>query len=138
MEKFKTPLKAFLHWERETPDQEFLRQYHKGKLEIMTYAEAGKQARSAAAYILDKGLAPKSKIALLSKNCDLWILADLAIMMSGHTSVPIYPTLKAESIKPIVEHSEAAMVIFGKLDDFEAQKKAFSDLPSIVLELSPA
>ena len=131
MKKFDTPLRAFLHWERETPDQEFLRQYHNGKLEITSYKQAGEQARKVASYILAQGFPAKSKIALLSKNCEMWVLADLAIMMSGHVSVPIYPTLQAESIQPIVEHSEAVMAIFGKLDDFEGQKRGFGELASI-------
>ena len=120
-----------MHWEKETPDQEFLRQYYNGKLQTITYKEAGLQARKVAAYIQEKAFPEKSKIALLSKNCDLWVMADLAIVMSGHISVPLYPTLQGDSIRPIVEHSESVMAIFGKLDDFEGQKKGFGDLPAI-------
>ena len=128
MKKFSSPLAAFEYWEENAPNQEFLRQNHAGKLDILTYREAGIQARKAALFLKNQGFPKQSKIALLSKNCDLWILADLAIMMSGHVSVPIYPTLKDDSIKPIVEHSESVLVFAGKLDQFEGQKEAFSSI----------
>lgn len=123
MKKFSSPLAAFEYWEKTTPNHEFLRQNHSGKLDILTYREAGIQARKAARFLKDQGFPKQSKIALLSKNCDFWVLADLAIMMSGHVSVPIYPTLKDDSIKPIVEHSESVLVFAGKLDQFEGQKE---------------
>ncbi len=128
MKKFSSPLEAFEYWEKNAPNQEFLRQNHSGKLDVLTYQEAGIQARKAANFLKQQGFPKQSKIALLSKNCDFWILADLAIMMSGHVSVPIYPTLKDDSIKPIVEHSESVIGFAGKLDDFEGQKEAFSSV----------
>ncbi len=134
MIKFESPLLAFEHWEKKTPDREFLRQYHNGKLEILNYREAGEQARRMATALLDLNLPGESNIALLSKNCSHWILADLAIMMSGHVSVPIYPTLHDESIKPILEHSGCKVAFLGKLDNFSSQKKAFKDLVLISVE----
>ena len=124
MKKFSSPLEAFEYWEKNAPNKEFLRQNHTGKLDVLTFQEAGIQARKAANFIKQQGFPQQSKVALLSKNCDLWVLADLAIMMSGHVSVPIYPTLKDDSIKPIVEHSESVIAFAGKLDDFESQKEA--------------
>ena len=128
MKKFKSPLEAFEYWEKNTPDQEFLRQNHSGKLNVLTYKEAGIQARKVANFLKNQDFPKQSKIALLSKNCDFWVMADLAIMMSGHVSVPIYPTLKDDSVKPIVEHSESALVFAGKLDDFDGQKEAFTSV----------
>src|SRR5258706_12087658 len=49
-------------------------------------------------------------------------MADLAIMVTGNISVPMYPTLTAPSIRQILEHSEAKAIIIGKLDNYESQK----------------
>lgn len=49
-------------------------------------------------------------------------MADLAIMMAGHISVPIYPTLSASGIKQILDHSEAKLIFLGKLDDYDKQQ----------------
>ena len=131
MRKFSSPLEAFEYWEEKTPQAEFLRQNHHGKLNILTYGEAGVQARKVARFLLDQKFPEQSKIALLSKNSDFWVLADLAIIMAGHVSVPIYPTLQDDSIRPIVEHSESVLVFAGKLDDFSGQKDAFGSMTII-------
>lgn len=47
---------------------------------------------------------------------------DLAIMMGGYVSVPIYPSLSASHIREIAEHSEAKAILFGKLDNPTDQK----------------
>ena len=45
-----------------------------------------------ASALLGLGLNPGDKVAILSKNCAEWMLADVAISMAGLVSVPIYPT----------------------------------------------
>lgn len=134
MTRFTSPLQAFVHWENKSPDKEFLRQNFKGKLDILSFAESGDQIRRIASAISDKNLEPNSKIALLSKNCSHWIMADIAIMMSGHISVPIYPTLQEDTIKLILEHSDSKLLFVGKLDDYESQKNGFKNTPVISVE----
>ena len=56
-----------------------------------------------AAYIKSLSLTENSKIGILSKNCAHWIMSDLAIMMSGHISVPLYPNLNSKTLKNILE-----------------------------------
>ncbi|MCF6295574.1 MAG: AMP-binding protein [Flavobacteriaceae bacterium] len=135
IQQFDSPLLAFEHWENTIPNNEYLRQYINGELKIYTFKESGDEARRIASAIKAFNLTPQSKIALLSKNCAHWVMADLAIMMSGHISVPIYPTLQADTISFILEHSESKAIIVGKLDDFESQKPAIKDIPIISVEL---
>ena len=135
MQKFDSPLSAFEYWEETTPDKEYLRQYINGELIIYTFKKSGDEARRIATAINGFNLPSKSKIALLSSNCAHWVMADLAIMMSGHTSVPIYPTLQAETIEFILDHCEAKAIIVGKLIDFESQKSAIKNMHIISVEL---
>jgi long-subunit acyl-CoA synthetase (AMP-forming) len=80
-----------------------------------------------------------SHIALISKNCAHWIIADLAIWMAGHVSVPLYPNLTADSVAQVLDHSEAALAFIGKLDDWPGMSAGVrSDLPTISLPLCPA
>ena len=46
-------------------------------------------------------------------------MADLAIWMAGHVSVPIYPSLKARSVRQILEHCEAKACFLGATDEKE-------------------
>jgi long-chain acyl-CoA synthetase len=127
-----TPLSAFLHWEKAHPEKIFLRQPLSGNWHELSYAEAGSRARKIAA-VLTELLPRGSKVALLSKNCAEWIITDLGIMMAGHISVPIYPTLTAASIRPLLEHSEARLLFVGKLDDFEKQRQG---IPENIIKIS--
>lgn len=135
MTSFNSPLEAFLYWEENTPDVPFLKQPINGKLKIYTYKNAGDEARRIASALSDYKLPPLSHIALLSKNCAHWIMSDLAIMMAGHVSIPIYPTLNADSINQILTHSESKAIIIGKLDDFNSQKVGIPDIHKISVNL---
>ncbi|WP_033960508.1 AMP-binding protein [Psychroserpens jangbogonensis] len=135
MQEFNSPLAAFLHWEAESPNHIFLKQPINGKKIEYTYQEAGKEARKMATYLNSLGLPDRSHIALLSKNCAHWIISDLAIMMAGYVSIPIYPTLNSSSMNQILVHSESKAIIIGKLDDFASQKEGIPDIPRISVGL---
>ncbi|WP_411768831.1 AMP-binding protein [Winogradskyella sp. A3E31] len=129
-----TPLDAFLHWEETAPNHTFLKQPINGKLISYSYSEAGIIARKIAAGLQDYNLPEKSHVALFSKNCAEWIIADLAIMMAGYISIPIYPTLTSDSIHQILTHSESKAIIIGKLDEFENQATGISQIPVISIK----
>lgn len=117
-----SPLQQFLKWEKEVAQDVFLRQPINGEWQTWTYQQAGDEARRLAAGLLALNLPARSNVALLSKNCAHWIMGDLAIMMAGHVSVPLYATLTAHSIQQILEHSGSKAILIGKLDDYSQQK----------------
>ena len=135
MEKLKSPLGAFTYWADTNPESIFLRQPINRIFKEYTYAEAYNQASKIASGLQAIGIQKGDHIALLSKNCAHWMMADLAIMMAGCISIPIYPTLGADSINQILVHSESKAVIVGKLDDFSKQRDGVPDIPTIGVEL---
>ena len=135
MIKFSSPLEAFLHWETNTPNNIFLNQLINGKTISYSYAQAGVEARKIASALLSFNLPKRSHVALLSKNCAHWHISDLAIMMAGYISIPIYPSLTKETIELILNHSESKAIIIGKLEDYEAQKGGIPDIPKIGIGL---
>lgn len=116
-----SPLHKFLQWEQEIPNDVFLRQPFDGHWKSWTWAEAGNEIRRMASALKELNIAEGSHIAILSKNCAHWIMSDLAIMMAGCISIPIYPTLSDHAIQPILEHSDAVAIFIGKLDDYSTQ-----------------
>ena len=90
-----------------------------GELRAFSWKDAMGEVRRMAAHLKERGYPPGSRIAILSKNCAWWFMVDLAIWMAGHVSVPVYPTLTAEHVRQILEHSEARLVFLGKLDHFD-------------------
>src|SRR5688572_32536022 len=127
------PLEQFLKWEKENPDRIFLRQPINGVWKTWTWAQAGDDARRIAQGLRSLGLKEGDHVALLSKNCAHWIVCDIAMMMAGFVSIPIYPTLSAAAIEPILIHSEAKAIIVGKLDDYSSQSNG---IPNGVIRIS--
>jgi long-chain acyl-CoA synthetase len=111
------------HWEKTAPDKVYLRQPIDDVWNTWTWKQTADEVRRMAAGIKAMELPPKSNIALISKNCAHWIICDLAIMMSGHTSVPLYPNLNANSIREVLEHSGAMLLFVGKIDDWHVIKQ---------------
>ena len=111
------------HWEKTAPNRRYFNQpTGGGQLKTYTWGEAMDEARRIATYINSLDLPPKSHIALVSKNTAWWIICDLAIWISGHVSVPVYPTSTRDTVQYVLEHSDSKLCFFGKLDDPEEIK----------------
>jgi len=98
-----------------------------GVVRDLTWRDGMGEARRIAAHLRTLDYPPGTRIAIFSKNCAWWILADLAIWMAGHVTVPIYPTLTADSIREILVHSGAKLVFIGKLDGYAAMAPGIPD-----------
>ena len=123
MANYPTLIDKFCAFEASQPDQLFLSEPVNGTYKNFTWAQAGQQVRKMAAALNAMGLGKDDKVAILSKNCAHWIMADLAISFAGCVSVPMYPNMTADSIQQILEHSEAKAVFFGKLDGADQMRK---------------
>ena len=119
-----TALDWLYKWEKEKPNTIYLSQPVDGFWHNWTFSEVANEVRKMASYINSLELENNSKIGILSKNCAHWIMSDLAIFLSGHISVPLYPNLNGESLNQILNHSETKLLFVGKLDNFASQKSA--------------
>ena len=109
-----------------------------GQVVDYTWAQAMDQSRRMAAHLQSRGLAPGSRVAILSKNCAHFFMAELSIWMAGYTTVAIFPTETADTIRYVLTHSEASLLFVGKLDTWEHQKPGVPQgLPCIAFPLAP-
>jgi len=103
-----------------------------------TWGQAVDESRRVAAYLKGRGYPPGARIAILSKNCAHFIMAEVAIWMAGYTTVAIFPTETAETINYVLTHSEASLLFVGKLDTWEHQKGGVpAGLPCVAFPLAP-
>ncbi len=146
MTKFQTfgsPLDYLQHWAREKPDDVYLTQpLPDGSLLELTWVEVEDQARRVAAWLVAQELPLGSRIALTGKNSAHWFVADLAIWMAGHVTVPLFPTMGGEATRYILEHSEAKLLFVGRLDGVTDSWNDVSaalppDLPKVAMPQSP-
>uniref|UniRef100_A0A7S0UFL4 AMP-dependent synthetase/ligase domain-containing protein n=1 Tax=Pseudo-nitzschia delicatissima TaxID=44447 RepID=A0A7S0UFL4_9STRA len=141
-EDSKTIIDYFLANVEKFGDKTFLTQPMGGdEVSTFSFNEVLSGAKKVAGYIESLGYPPKSQIAICSKNCAYWIIADLGIWLAGHVSVPIYPTLTADTTSYILEHSESKMVFIGKLDEkpwAEMKKGISSSIEAVSFPLCPS
>lgn len=135
----KTQLDRLYEHEKNRGDEVWLSQpMGGGKVRDITFEEAMDEARRMAAHLRSLDLPDASKIALFSKNTAWWMIADIAIWMAGHVTIPLYPTLTPETIAQILDHSESRAIFIGKLDGYEAMAPGIGDsLTRIALPLAP-
>ncbi len=138
----KNLLECVYHWEKNAPDRMCYTQPMGGgnaNVKTWTWKEAVTEARQMASYLKSLDLPDRSHIALCSKNCAHWMIADLAIWMAGHVSIPIFPILTADIVQYTLEHSESKLLFVGKLDPVwdEMKKGVSADLPKIAFPLAP-
>jgi long-chain acyl-CoA synthetase len=103
-----------------------------------TWGQVVDESRRVAAYLKGHGYPPGARIAILSKNCAHFIMAEVAIWMAGYTTVAIFPTETAETINYVLTHSEASLLFVGKLDTWEHQKGGVpAGMPRVAFPLAP-
>ena len=123
----KTPLEMLYHWEDTRAQSVYLKQPIDGIVKEFTWHETSQQARKVAASLLAMDLPKASNIAILSKNCAEWFITDLAIMLAGHVSVPIYSTAGEKTIRYVMDHAKCPVIFIGKLDNTEKQVAAIDN-----------
>ena len=132
------PLQCLYRWERERAHQVYLTQpTGAGAVQDITWSEAADQVRRMAHWLQQQGWPAGSRVAILGKNSAHWILADLAILMAGYVSVPIYPTFNADALSYILEHSESRALFVGKLDGTDNVRGVRTHIPMVTLPLAP-
>jgi long-chain acyl-CoA synthetase len=136
-------LQRLYQWEKTLPDRLLFTQPYEGAakggtVRTWTWKQAMDETRRMAAYLKGLNLPPKSHIAQISKNTAHWLMTDWAIWMAGHVSVPLYPTLAADTIRQILEHSDAKLLFVGKLDGWNGMKAGVpKGLACVTHPLSP-
>lgn len=114
------------------PHKPFLHQPQERQWRQITWAECYHQARCIASGLRAQNHPLGSRIGILAKNCAEWFIADVAIIMAGYVSVPVYTTANHKTLSHIIGQSDMQALFIGKLDDFrEAEKAIPADLLTI-------
>ncbi|UTA47528.1 AMP-binding protein [Simiduia sp. 21SJ11W-1] len=126
------PLAQFQSRVAAHPNKVYLHQPVNRQWRQWTWQQVNDEASTIARGLLSH-FAAGDKIAILAKNSAEWFIADLAIMMAGMVSVPIYATAGEDTISYVLEHSGAKAVFLGKLDDTAPAEAA---IPASVMRIA--
>jgi len=77
----------------------------------LTYGEVARQARALAAALLQAGVAPGDRVALISENRPEWTVAYFAVTAAGATAVPLDVQLGDAELNIVLAHAGCRMAI---------------------------
>ncbi|MCB0763134.1 MAG: AMP-binding protein, partial [Flavobacteriales bacterium] len=88
-------------------------------------------AESLALGLMDLGVVPGDKVALVSGNRAEWSIVDQALLRIGAISIPIYPTSSAEDYAYVLGHSGAKVFFVSNAELLEKAQAANALTPTL-------
>ena len=89
--------------------------------------------RKVAYALIELGIEPKDKVAIISGNRPEWNILDMAITMVGGIDVPIYPTISKEDYRYILDNCDAKMVVLEGVAVMNKVEEVRVDIPKLQL-----
>ncbi|MCM8794488.1 MAG: long-chain fatty acid--CoA ligase [Candidatus Omnitrophica bacterium] len=103
-----------------------LRVKRAGAYKEITWYELASQVESAALGLIDLGVQPGDRVAILSESRPEWAIADLGILSAGAVTVPIYTTLSSEEIEFILKDA-GVKILFASSTEMMAKVLPFQE-----------
>ena len=124
------------HWARTKPDGVALRQKEHGVWKPVTWAQYEQRSRWFGLGLLQLGLQPGQKLAVLSENREEWVLAQLGTSMVGGITAGVYPTSPAHEVEYLLALSEAPVILCEdqeQLDKVLAVRARLPELRTLII-----
>lgn len=102
-----------------------------GSYHSISSLDALLKTQSVAAGLIELGVKPKDRIALLSENRPEWMISDIAILSSRAINVPIYPTLPAVQIEHLLNNAGVKFIILSNKEQLNKLKEIAHRVPSL-------
>jgi long-chain acyl-CoA synthetase len=77
------------------------------------------------------GVSPGDRVAIMSESRPEWLLADLALLVYGAVSVPVYPTLSAAQARYILADAAARLAFVSSQEQLEKIQRIRHELPAL-------
>jgi long-chain acyl-CoA synthetase len=94
-------------------DGPFLWAKRDGAWRSQSWNAAREQVRLLAACLAAHGVRPGDRVAIVAENRPEWCVADLAVLTAGGVTVPTYTTNTVDDHAYVLQHSEAAAVVYA-------------------------
>ncbi len=106
-------------------DKTMLRFRRDGNIRTISFAEFGRSVFRIAANLIDTGIRPGDRVAMLSENGPEMFMIEMAAMSIGAVSVPIFAGYPKKQVAYVLEHARPRfLVVSGKhqLDKIERDR----------------
>lgn len=124
------------HWANCRPNETALRQKKYGIWQTVSWVEYERQSRWFGLGLMHLGLKRGQTVAVLSENCQEWVIAELGIASVNCVTAGVYPTSPALEVEYLLALSEAPIVVVEdqeQLDKVLEIKERLTHLVAIVV-----
>ncbi|MGB1274780.1 MAG: AMP-binding protein, partial [Nannocystaceae bacterium] len=110
-----------------------LTEIHGASQKPFTAAEVAEMVASARGTLLEHGLKPGQRVALLAPNSTRWAAADLAIVAQGGIVVPLYARQDPHELAVMTRDCAPSLLIAGSQELADAIKTAWPEACEVIL-----
>ncbi|MGE5455329.1 MAG: AMP-dependent synthetase/ligase [Methylocystaceae bacterium] len=96
-----------------------------------SYSEVYLLVRDLACGLMDMGLKPQDRAAIMAYNCPQWLWSDFAILSCGAVTVTIYPTFSAAEMQYIINDSGSRVVFVREQEGINKLLAHMDNLPTL-------
>jgi len=124
------------HWAQVRPTETALRQKKYGVWQTVSWSDYERQSRWFGLGLMKLGLQRGQTVAVLSENCQEWVIAELGIAMVNCITAGVYPTSPAAEVEYLLALSDAPIVVVEdqeQLDKVLAIRSRLKHLVAIVV-----
>src|ERR687895_1038293 len=121
-------------------DSPAIRYKREGAWEDVSYAELGEIVSEVGRGLIDLGIEPGDRVAILCQTRPEWTYASFGITSTGAVAVPIYPTNSPEECLWVAGNSEARAIVCENAEQVAKIRAVQNDLPALetVIVIDPS
>jgi len=102
-----------------------------GEIVSINYAQLGRAVKEITCGLMELGVNPGDRVAIMSNTRPEWMWCDYAILCAAGITVCIYPTLSNHEMTYIMNDSGAKILFIEKQADMEKTLTAASEIPTL-------
>jgi long-chain acyl-CoA synthetase len=102
-----------------------------GPWQAITWGQTRQQALELAAAMIDLGLQPGERVALMLPNRVEHVLADLGVLHAGGVPVTFYATLAADQVRFVAGDCDARIAVLGGQAELARWQPVLAELPGL-------
>jgi long-chain acyl-CoA synthetase len=113
------------------PDKPILRQKSASGWQVTTFQQWRALSAAWARGLVALGVAPGDRVHIVANTCQSWVVADVANLLAGAITVPIYPSTLADETRWLCSHAGATVAFVEDPVQLEKLAVGWSELPHL-------
>lgn len=122
----------FLERVRRTPDKIAYRYFRQNAWRDLSWRQMQMEVARWQAALAGLGLQRGDRVAIMLRNCPLWIAFDQAAMSLGLVTVPLYTVDRPDNVAYIVNNADVKVLLFESAEQWQALRTVRDRLGGVV------